>query len=262
VGAVNDAFLDVLAGFAALDEASCAEPWQWPGHSGETLMVRNALYQSLLEEQEAAVTARRESEAARILCLAQEAFGVLRGLLIGLDDGALDRSPGGGAWTLREVLAHVLNVERSYYNQTLYASRRSNHEPVYTQQRPPPAAGDEVAGGVRGWIERLASARARSFELAALPAASLTRPTRWSGHDVDIRFRLHRFAVHIAEHTNQCEKVLQALGIVPREGWLIARQVSEVRGSHELVTPSDSLTRLNGRHAERLRSIAPANRRA
>jgi uncharacterized damage-inducible protein DinB len=226
------------------------------------LEVRNALYQSLLEEQEAAVSVRGESEAARILCLAQRAFGSLRGLLVGLDDDALDRAPGDGQWTLREVLAHVLNVERSYHNQTVYASRRREHEPVYTQQRPPAAAGDEVAGGVHQWIERLAAARSSSFELRSLPDSALTRPTRWAGHDVDIRFRLHRFAVHIAEHINQCEKVLRALHIVPREGWLVARQVSAVRGSHEHLSGRDALARLDRRHAERLSSIGAAGRRA
>jgi uncharacterized damage-inducible protein DinB len=259
---MSEAFLDLLAAFAGLDEAECAKPWEWPGHSGETLQVRNALYQTLLEEQEAAVNARSDSEAARILCLAQQAFGSLRGLLIGLEDSALDRQPAEGQWTLRETLAHVLNVERSYHNQTLYASRRADREPVYTPQRPPLAGGDELAGGAREWIERLAAARSRSFELAALPESALTRPTRWASYDVDIRFRLHRFAVHIAEHTNQCEKAVQALGITAGEGWLIARQVSAVRGLHEHLTSPDSLARLDRRHAERLATIEPANRPA
>ena len=40
----------------------------------------------------------------------------------------------------------------------------------------------------------------------------MTRPTIWARYDVDVRFRLHRFAAHVIEHTIQCEKALAALG--------------------------------------------------
>lgn len=247
---------------AALEESDCARPWQWPGHNGERLQVRDALYLSLLEEQEAAVGAVPDGEAGRVICLAQRAFGDLRGLLAGLSDDALDRSFAKDEWTLRQVLTHILEVERSYENQTRYASSRGDEEPVYTNLRPPPPSDAEVASGVSGWVELLAAARAKSRAFFALPEAALTRPTRWAGHDVDVGFRLHRFAAHIAEHTIQCEKALDGLEIRPGEGWRIGRLISAARGAHEVVSDGGVLDSLDRRHQERLASIAPASRRA
>ena len=37
--------------------------------------------------------------------------------LVGLTADDLDRSPGEGDWTLREVLEHILSAEKSYSNR-------------------------------------------------------------------------------------------------------------------------------------------------
>ena len=34
-----------------------------------------------------------------------------------------------------------------------------------------------------------------------LPIAAMARPTQWGQYDVDVRFRLHRIAAHLNEHT-------------------------------------------------------------
>jgi hypothetical protein len=58
----------------------------------------------------------------------------------------------------------------------------------------------------------------------------MTRPTSWVGYDVDVRFRLHRFAAHLIEHTIQCEKTLGALGSRPTEGRHILRRLCSLLG--------------------------------
>lgn len=58
----------------------------------------------------------------------------------------------------------------------------------------------------------------------------MTRPTIWARYDVDVRFRLHRFAAHVIEHTIQCEKALVALDWQPTEGRRIARQLTALVG--------------------------------
>ncbi len=50
----------------------------------------------------------------RILAKGQEGYGELLASLVGLRDADLDVSPGPGEWTVRQVLAHVLQSERSY----------------------------------------------------------------------------------------------------------------------------------------------------
>src|SRR5439155_10382872 len=132
VGALSG-FFETLRRIAAIPDDACGAPWDWLDHSGLQLDVRNALYMSLLDEQEAAVAdAASESEAAATMVLAQRAFGDLRGLLASVQDDALDEVPLEGEWSLREVLTHVLEAERSYLKQTLYASKRSDADPIVT----------------------------------------------------------------------------------------------------------------------------------
>ncbi len=58
-----------------------------------------------------------QGEAGLILKSLQVASGELEGLIVGLTDEDLDRSPGEGDWTLREVLEHILSAEKSYSNR-------------------------------------------------------------------------------------------------------------------------------------------------
>jgi uncharacterized damage-inducible protein DinB len=58
-----------------------------------------------------------QGEAGLILKSLQVASGELEGLMVGLTDEDLDRSPGEGDWTLREVLEHILSAEKSYSSQ-------------------------------------------------------------------------------------------------------------------------------------------------
>jgi uncharacterized damage-inducible protein DinB len=255
-------FFETVRAIAAIPDSVCGVRWEWPGHPGPELDVRNGLYMSLLDEQAAAATAPApKSEAAATVVTAQRAFGDLRGLLAGLPDDALDAVPLEGEWSLRDVLTHLLEVERNYLKQTLYASKRSDDEPIVTDRPPPPTDG-EIAGGVAEWFERLAAARAGSRALMALDASALTRPTQWVKHDVDVRFRLHRFAAHLGEHTIQSEKTLAWLHLEPGEAARIARLISRERGTHELLSDAATLGRLDQAHAERLASIAAAARPA
>tara|TARA_B110000263_G_C15093859_1_gene412075 strand:- start:170 stop:577 length:408 start_codon:yes stop_codon:yes gene_type:complete len=58
-----------------------------------------------------------QGEAGLILKSLQVASGELEGLMVGLTDEDLDRSPGEGDWSLREVLEHILSAEKSYSSQ-------------------------------------------------------------------------------------------------------------------------------------------------
>ena len=58
-----------------------------------------------------------QGEAGLILKSLQVASGELEGLMVGLTDEDLDRSPGEDDWTLREVLEHILSAEKSYSNR-------------------------------------------------------------------------------------------------------------------------------------------------
>jgi DinB superfamily len=238
-------FEDVLVAYAGLSDQRLSEPWRWPGHDGGPLEVRDALLRSLeLEVAALAGTGMAASEAVRALALAQAAFGDLRGLLCGQPDALLDTEPGDGEWTLRQVLQHVLWVERRYQLQVAYASTRSDDDPIRREHEVPV----EDAESVATWMRRLAETRQEGRRLLAVPDGTLTRPTGWAGYAVDVRFRLHRFTGHLAQHTVQCEKVLARLGRTDGEARMLVRRISAARGAHEWLSETALLARLDAEH--------------
>jgi hypothetical protein len=242
-----------LGAIAALDEPALARPWR---HRGHEMDLRNALYWTLTDAQEAlaraAVLPRPESR--RILALAQRAFGDLRGLLAGLPADLLDRAPAEGQWTIRQTLGHLVAVEERYMLQTQYATERADADPVrFPADRLPPLASAGVPGGVGESLARLGAARAETNRrLGDLAPAAMTRPTVWAHYDVDVRFRLHRFGAHIAEHTIQCEKTLAALGWALAEGRRIARLLGAAHGELEVLGAPGAARAIEAVAAERL----------
>jgi hypothetical protein len=242
---VTIAFLQAMRTLARLPDRLMAEPWEWAGHVGGPLQVRDALYRALEAEYTAQARAPAPpTETGRILGLAQQAFGDLCGMLAGLTDDLLDVSPESDEWSLREVLAHILLVERRYAAQVEYAARRTDAEPVYRDLALNLSDTDR-AGGVTAWIERLAAARDESDRACDLPGTALERPTRWAGYEVDIRFRLHRFAAHLVEHTVQCEKVLESVAPPSGEAGRIVRRLWVARSRHERLSPREVLRALD-----------------
>jgi hypothetical protein len=246
----------VLTAWTTLDEGALARPWTF---RGGTLDARNALYWTLVEAQHAVTRATDapHPESRRILALAQRAFGDLRGLLVGLPDDLLDKAPAHGEWSVREVLAHVVNVEQRYAIQTAYAVERTDADPLrIAADRLPPLTAGEVGGDVGTLLSHLGAERAATDRrLGALSAAAMTRPTVWVHLDVDVRFRLHRFAAHIAEHTIQSEKTLTALGWRQTEARRIVRQIWSFVGELEGLgadTELSALTSLAEEHAAAL----------
>ncbi len=249
-------FESVLTGFAALDEDELMRPWSW---GGRPLDVRYALYRALEEAQEAHVhaVAKPHPESRRILALAQRAFGDLRGLLVGLQEDLLASAPSQGVWSVREVIAHMILVEQRYALHTLYAVERSDAEPVrLPDARLPPLAPSDDGGSVGEILTRLGTARAdTNRRLDNVRVEAMTRPTIWSGCDVDVRFRLHRFGAHVVEHTIQCEKTLAALGWRPAEGRRIVRCITAVLGEVEGLGAVTEARAIGARLAERFASV-------
>ncbi len=247
-----------MSRYASLDGDALARPWRWRGRE---LDVRGALYVSLQEEQDALVRARSEwepREAERILSLARRAFGDLRGLLVALSDSHLDGARD-AEWSLRDVLRHTLGVERSYAANTLYAAHRRDDEPIRLEPGDPrlPKPSDvDVSGGIDHVMERFEAARDQSDALlGALPEAVLTRPSRWGQIDVDVRFRLHRFAAHLIEHTIQCEKALESSGARQSEARRVVRRIWATRGELEATGDDAAMARLDESHANRAASL-------
>ena len=248
-----------LARFAALDETELAQPWRF---RDKPVSVRYALYRTIEDAQESVViaAARSHPESRRILSLAQRAFGDLRGLLIGLPTDLLDRVPREGEWSVRETLRHVIVIEGRYAVQTRYAVDRADVDPmrVADDQMPTPAQTD-VTGETSEILARVGEVRAETDRrLGDLPVSAMTRPTQWIHYDVDVRFRLHRFAAHLVEHTVQCEKTLAILGWRATEGRRIVRRLTALLGEVEGLSGRDDAREIETRLVERSASSAPA----
>ncbi len=250
---------EAMARWASLDAAALSRPWVW--RDGE-MDVRYALYRTLEEAQEALVRAHAvpRPEPRRILAGAQRAFGDLRGLLVGLPAEWLDRAPADGEWPVREVLRHVLVVERRYAVQTAYAIDRRETDPVrIPADRLPTPEQVDVRGDAEAILRRVAEARRDTDRrLGELPPEALTRPTTWAHYAVDVRFRLHRFAAHLVEHTIQCEKTLAALGWREGEGRRIVRRIWALVGELEGLGAADELRALDAVAGDRDRSLPSA----
>jgi len=223
-----------LARLATLTDADLAvEAWSL---RGKTFDIGYALYHALEEEQRAVIAAPPgATESARILGLAQGAFGDLRGLLAGLGGDRLDRLPAPGEWSLRETLAHAIAVERSYRTNVAYSIERLQSEPVLmpADRRPTPDPAD-TAGDPLEILARFSARRAETDDaFSAIPEAALARPTVWGGVEIDVRFRLHRFASHILQHIYQCEKTIRVLGAFGGDARAICRRIGATRGLHE-----------------------------
>jgi len=231
------AFDRALARLARITDLTAR--WRWRDVDPPAL-AGYALYNALEEEQMAvAALAPDGDEASRILTLAQIAFGRLRGLLAAIDDDLLDRAPAEGEWSVRETLVHAIGVERSYRANTQHALVRRDDEPLTlsAERRPQPDPAD-TSGGVLDILAAFAARRAETdAALTGLDAAQMVRPSQWGPyevpHRIDVRFRLHRFASHIVEHTVQCEKTLDALGVTLNDPRAVVRSIGATRGAHE-----------------------------
>jgi len=246
-----------LAGFAALDESELARPWRFRDKAAD---VRYAIYRTLEDAQEAyvGVAALPHPEAQRVLALAGRAFGDLRGLLVGLPPELVDRSPREGEWSIRETLRHIILIERRYAVQTLYATERADSDPMrVADDKMPTLAQIDISGGLTDMLERVRAARAETQRrLESLSPALLTRPTQWMHFDVDVRFRLHRFAAHLIEHGIQCEKTLANLGVPMTEGRRIVRRLAALLGEVEGLGGRDEARAIEQRLVERAASVA------
>jgi hypothetical protein len=217
--------LGSLGRLLAIEDDALANRWTWRGERGQA-DVRYGFYRIYERIEEAANALTRldlpRSRAADILGQAAAARCEFEGALRPFAD-ALDELPG-GEWSLRRTLGHVVSTQASYAVRTVYAVHRVRKAPTLPvtatdemyQRLPVDAAGagpiDEVLARLDDWFD------AGAAWLGGVDDdLSLTAPTTWTGYEVDVRFRLHRWSSHFREHTVQVDKTLPLLGIVPRE---------------------------------------------
>jgi uncharacterized damage-inducible protein DinB len=242
--AARAAFDEALSSLLAIPDAALStieKPWPW--HDDSAIDIRYGLYhlyEQLEKGQAAALRAGgKTTQAGVILGQTTAALWDLHGLLLPLGN-QLDRDPGGGEWSIRQTLAHVVAVERSYASHTAYAVHRQRNDPSLPLRTP-----EDVYWQVpeEQFVEgNLAAIRQRMDEWHDVGVgwlrevdddAALAARTIWAGFEVDVWFRLHRWPSHFREHTIQVEKTLAMLGHQPTEVARVVRVIAHAYGRLE-----------------------------
>ncbi|MDQ6793693.1 MAG: DinB family protein [Chloroflexota bacterium] len=237
-----------LRDMLAVPDGKLEGPWRWRPNDQLDADIRYGLYRvhEILEEGVARIargrsgmSAERTGPAVPRLAAVTTARWELHGAVVGLRPEDLDADPGGGEWSVRQTLGHIVGVQRSYgWYSAWYLSRAGRPD---AGQLPPdgtmPGEPDEMAegqgtlGAVRTRLDGLVDAATERFAL--LDAAALAVPARWSSLPVTIDFRLGRLASHIREHTIQVDKTLVMVGRTATEAERLARLAGSAYGRLE-----------------------------
>ncbi len=217
--------------FLSIPDSELEREWGWTGEGEGD--IRSAFYIAVQVLESAAGQVTRSlagsavGPAAGSVAAASEARWDLQGLLASLADESLDGDPGGGQWTIRRTLAHVISSQRAYaWFSAWWMSRRD--APDYPLSVPEDLA--EQFDADFSPIERLAEGsligvRARLDAFLDLSRElwlessedDLSVRARWMGFPVTTGFRVGRWSTHIQEHTVQVEKTLVLLDRAPTE---------------------------------------------
>jgi hypothetical protein len=160
----------------------------------------------------------------------------LQGTLRPLAADTWDADPGGGEWTIRRTVGHIIGGQRSYgWFNAWYLHLRAPEGEVATYppddfMPPEPAEDEEAVGTPAAVLTALhAIVDQNMAAYAGLAEADMRVPARWALLPVQIDFRLGRYGSHIREHTVQVDKTLAMLDRRPSE---VERLVRLVTGSY------------------------------
>jgi hypothetical protein len=238
---------DRLAGLTddllAIPDGTLERHWAWLPSDIDELDVRYGLYRihESLEAAIAAIATGRGDGGGRLgpaippLQAMAAARWELHGALAPLSDADWDADPGGGEWTVRQTLGHIIGSQRSYgWSNAWFLSEgfregEAIRPPAGTVPDEPPEE-DEAAGtaaDVRARLDEVVDANISAS--AALGPDDLRVDARWMGMHIPIAFRLGRYGSHIREHTVQVDKTLAMIGRQPTE---VERVVRLILGSY------------------------------
>jgi uncharacterized damage-inducible protein DinB len=245
IAAARAAVLSAMETFRQIDDSALGrQPWPWRG--SDDIELRYGFYR-LNELFEEATGDVQRALAHAVVAPAQSAAAAgtaarwdLHGILVSLEDADLDRDPGGGEWTIRQTLGHVINSQRAYNWFTAWWLARDSAADDFPAKVPDEVAPDFPEESSEG-IGDLADVRAQldtvldegASALGGLDERALRVRARWSGAPVDVGFRLGRWASHLREHTIQVEKTLVMLGRSPQEVDRLVRLVLAAYGRLE-----------------------------
>ena len=270
----------------SVEDGALEGAWQWRGEPSEVRYGFYDAYEQLEVATGAIARARAQAgtipaAGARRAARATAARWDLQARLSSLTDGDLDRDPGGGEWTIRQTLAHIVNAQRAYGHYTAWWFLQRDVDPfpdtipASVDDGFPDEAieGDGTLAQIRVRLDDLLDVE--TAHMAGLDDSQLAARAMWSGVWVDVGFRMGRWSSHLREHTVQVDKTLVMLAWTPREVdrlvWLIiggyGRLEAEVfglpadaldRAGSDGLTPAGIIDEVSGRIAHSAATIRAA----
>jgi hypothetical protein len=211
---------------AHVHDEALTRAWSWKGGSEEELRygyyrIAESFERAGIEAASAMRAAGEPERSVELIGPATAARWDLQGLLHDLHAATWDADPGGGEWTVRRTLGHVISSQRGYaLGSSWWLTQRLPADDPALPRFPEglgddlPTEEEEAEGTPEEVRARLDTALDDATErLASLSAEQLAYAGRWSGFAVDLGFRQSRWASHIREHTIQVEKTLAMLDI-------------------------------------------------
>jgi hypothetical protein len=232
----------------AVADSTLDRPWRWRSMDHEDEEVRYGFYRihERLEEAVGTIVVGRSEAPPDPIGPAIPALGAmaaarweLHGALVPLSADDWDADPGGGEWTIRQAIGHIISGQRSYGWFNAWYLGRPAIEGAAT--RPPegflPPEPTEEAEAVGSPLD--VSARLDTIVDACIAAnagldhAAMRVGAIWGGEQVTIAFRLGRYGSHIREHIVQVDKTLAMLGREPSEVERLVRLILATYGRLE-----------------------------
>ena len=232
-----------------LTDEDLERQWNWRAYREG---VRYAMFRTYeeLRTLAAQLMAERSSKGAPI-STAHHALGQYHGayrdlqaILMGVDEGLLNKPPGPDEWPLRIILGHIMAAEREFFARIWHAVQHYRSQDLPEDEDPVPVemTDEEVADFVGSHEEfertmnRLSITGIMSFydslhkrvlrELTDIKGFELEAESLWwEGTPFTVEFRLHRLDAHLRQHTVQIEKTLEALVGPPSEARRLLRLI-------------------------------------
>lgn len=235
---------DLLARLARVDDAALTYVWGW---DGKDVDIRYMFYRALESLESAtsaashAIAGAPSTEARDAVATATAARWDTHGILATLTDADLDADPGGGEWTVRQTLAHIIGGQRGYaWGSAYWLSVRDEPKPDGPRRAPDdlfsamPDESVEATGSIAEARRKLDDiVDATSSRYATLTTDEMNVSGGWAGFPLTIRFRMWRWSSHIQEHTVQIDKTLDMLGRRRTEVQYLLRLIARAYGRLE-----------------------------
>lgn len=223
-----------------MSNADMGQPWAWGPHEEG---IRFALIGTCHELRDLAVRLQAQrpfplTQAQRILGQYHAAYRDLQVLLLGVTEELYNQEPAPGEWPLRLVLGHIVGAERNFFALVHYGLARQRDG----EERPirlPDGEADKVTvpySEFRTMMETGTMADMLAFYEAShqrvlREALTMTdteiegKSLWWENIEYSLRHRLHRFEMHLRQHTIQVEKTLTMLNQPLNEAKQLLRHV-------------------------------------